>query len=139
MAYATKQDLIDRYGENELARLTDRAAGTTVNDTVVDRALADASAEIDSYLAKRATTPLSPMPGLVVTHCCAIARYYLHEDHAPDRVKDAYKLAIDWLKLAARGDVTVDGVTPAQDAPSADMPLVEGPERIFGRDSMRLY
>lgn len=139
MSYASKQDLIDRFGADELARLTDRALGQTIDDTVIARALGDADAMIDSYLAKRAPTPLSPVPALVLSHACAIARYQLHQDSAPERVKDAYKAALSWLELAAAGKVTIDGIAPTESATTADMPLVEGPERIFGRESMQGY
>ncbi len=137
MTYATQQDLIDRYGERELQLLTDRDAGAAIIAGVVAQALADADAEIDSYLAKRMQTPLTPTPALVRTQACAIARYRLHKDSAPEKIRADYLDAVSWLKRAASGDVTIDGTSPMPDAPSADMPQVEGPARIFGRDSLR--
>lgn len=137
MTYATKQDLIDRYGAVELARLTDRVAATTIDDTVVARALGDADALINSHLARRVTTPLDPVPSFVTGLACQIARYQLHEDHAPDRVKEQYKDAVKWLEAAGRGDVAL-GDTIAPTEPSvAELPIMEGPRSIFGRDKVR--
>lgn len=137
MTYATQQDLIDRYGADELAQLTDRAAATTIDAVVVNRALADADSEIDSFLARRVTTPLSPAPQIVKAHACAIARFRLHKDHAPEHVRDAYKDAIAWLNKAAAGSISIDGLPTPEGATTADMPIVDAPARIFGRDAMR--
>ncbi len=139
MTYATQQDLVDRFGAQELARLTDKDLGETINASTVDRALADTDAEIDSYLSKRVATPLSPAPALVNAHACTIARYRLHGDMVTDRIRDAYKDARAWLEKAAKGEVSIDGLQVAEGAASADMPLVEGPERIFGRDDMKVF
>ena len=136
MAYATEQDLIDAYGARELAQLTDEA-GETIDGAAVARALDAASAEADTYLARRVTTPLDPAPPTLRLHVLAIARHHLHKDHTPERVAAGYKAALDWLRLAASGVVSVDGRAPAPDAPSADMPLVDAAPRIFGRDAMR--
>lgn len=137
MTYATKQDLIDAYGEAELAKLTDRASATTIDDGVLGRALRTADAEIDSYLAKRAPTPISPVPPIVVEQACIIARFKLYKDHAPDRVRDAYKDAVAWLTKAAQGQVVIDGLPAPESAPSADTPLMESSPALFRRDAMR--
>ncbi len=139
MTYATQQDLIDRYGPDELQQLTDRASGMVIAPEVIGRALADATAEIDSYLAKRMQTPLEPVPPLVRAHAAAIARYRLHKDVAPEKIRKDYEDAVAWLRRAAAGEVTIDGATPLPGASTADMPLVDAPPRVFGRDSMRAF
>lgn len=50
--YATKQDMIDRFGENEIIQLTDRltAQGNVVFDTLLDAKLDDACAELNVIL-----------------------------------------------------------------------------------------
>ena len=41
----TRQDLIDRFGEDELVLLTDREGRGVINDEVLNRAIEDAEAE----------------------------------------------------------------------------------------------
>lgn len=59
MAYATRQDIIDRYGEDELIVAADHDEDGVADATVVEQGLADASDEIDAYLAGRYTLPLA--------------------------------------------------------------------------------
>ena len=59
MSYAAQSDLTDRFSAAELAQLTDRVNGTVIDTTVLGRALSDADAEIDSYLATRYALPTS--------------------------------------------------------------------------------
>ncbi len=79
MTYATVQDLIDRYGEREMIQLTDIDEPRT--DAVVSaraqRALDDAAAEVDGYLAGLYALPLSPVPGTLRRVAIDIARYHL--------------------------------------------------------------
>lgn len=41
------QDLIDRFGESELAQLTDRDNYQTINEMIANKAIDDASAEVE--------------------------------------------------------------------------------------------
>lgn len=137
--YATIDDLIARYGEDELVELTDRAdppAGT-VDATVADKALADASQEIDLYLRVRYALPLDTVPSVIGRVCCQIARYTLHVNGAPEKVGKSYEEAIALLVKIARSTVElgIDAVEPAS-APSA-APAVSGPGRVFSRDSLK--
>lgn len=75
--YATSQDVIDRYGSDALLLLADRDNDGLVESTVVDTALADASAEMDAYLAVRYTLPFATPPALLVHLCVDIAIYRL--------------------------------------------------------------
>lgn len=111
MTYATQQNLIDRFGEDQLTQLTDRDGLGVINATVVSRALGDADAEINGYLSTRYTLPLSPVPAVLEKLACDIARYRLFEDAAKDIVKERYENAIRFLKDVVSGKVTlgVDG------------------------------
>jgi hypothetical protein len=79
MAYATQQNLIDRFGERELIELTDRADPPTgaIDAAVVTKALADADGAINGYLAVKYQLPISPVPVMFERFGCDIARYYL--------------------------------------------------------------
>ena len=140
MTYATTQDLIDRYGEAELVALTDRAGEDEIDADVVARALADAEAEINSYLSARYVVPLSTVPQIVVARVCEVARYYLHEEHATETVKARYDAAVRWVRDVAAGKASLgdDDVAPTEPASGAG-PQFEAPERVFSRASLKGY
>lgn len=141
MTYATQQDLIDRYGEEELIQLTDRTDPPqgAIDATVVSRALEDADHEIDGYLAARYTLPLASTPQVLVRIACDIARYRLYDDRATEAVTQRYKDSVRFLEAVSRGQVTL-GLDAAQQAPaSSGGPQYSAPERIFSGDSLADY
>ena len=101
MAYATLQSKIERFTEAELRVLSPLAGQAGQVDTVrVQRALDDASAELDSYLAVRFTVPIEGELPLLVKAVCDIAREDLAR--APsDAVVAAAKRAREWAKAVA--------------------------------------
>ena len=103
MAYATLDDLVARFGEQELIDQTDRVSGTNVDAELVARVLDYASATIDPYLAGRYDLPLPSVPALLVGLCCDMARYALYPDAAPEMVKDRYNNALRLLREIAAG------------------------------------
>lgn len=110
MTYATQIDLVDRFGAEELAQRTNRTDGLTIDTVVLERALADADAEIDSYLAARYTLPLSSTPVVLNRLACDIARYRLYDDGTPATVRQRYEDAVSLLKRMANGDVQLAGM-----------------------------
>ena len=141
MTYVTKQGLIDRFGEQELVQLTDRTniPVSTVDDTVVERAIADASAEIDGYLAKVLQLPLTVVPDVLGKKAADIARYFLYGDRADkeSQVTRSYNEALRWLENVSKGLVQLtDGPeTPA--AAGGGQVQASAPNRVFTRDSLR--
>jgi phage gp36-like protein len=135
MPYATKQDMIDRYGQTELAQLTDRAAGTTIDDNVLNRALGDADSTINGYLAARYTLPLSSTPPLILRLACEISRYSLYEDAAPEQVEKRHDAAIKTLEGVARGLVNLglDSTLLAQVPTAADEVQIQSTGNVFDR------
>lgn len=144
MTYATKQDLIDRFGELELKQLTDRVnrPPTTIDVVVVDRALGDAAALIDGYLAKVYELPVVSTPPVLVKNAADIARYYLHgkaaEKDSP--VTRAYNEAVAWLRDVSKGVVRLDlgdgsGTEPA--AAGGGAIRANPSSRVFRRDTLR--
>lgn len=75
MRYCTLQDMIDTYGEARLAELSDRVnmPATTIDASIVDRAIADAEAEINMYLAGRHNLPLASVPVMLTRIACDLA------------------------------------------------------------------
>lgn len=113
MSYAALQDMIDRFGEQELVQRTDRTDNAAIDTVVLGRALADADAEIDSYLATRYTLPLSSTPTVVNRLACEIARYRLFDDGVPETVRVRYQDAVSLLKRLASGEVLLAGLATA--------------------------
>lgn len=135
MAYATLQDMIDRYASEGLTMLTDRTGAGVPDAAVVGLALDDASQVVDSYIAARYQLPLNPVPDQVGRWCCDIARFFLHKDEAPDAVKTLYSAAIAALKDAQAGRLTLEAA--AVDSPTTGgTVLLSGPDRVFRTDRM---
>ncbi len=131
MTYATQQNLIDRFGTTELAQLTDRTNGTTIDAAVVAKALGDADAEINGYLATRYTLPLSPVPTIIERLACDMARYYLYEDRVTEQVKARYDTALKFLTNVSKGVITL-GVDAASAAPAeSGGAQVKAGDRVF--------
>lgn len=138
MPYATQQDLVDRYSETEIIQLSDRAKTGAIDVAVVAAKLADADAEIDSYLVGRYTLPLVPVPLVLARIACDIARYHLFDDNATEQVTTRYKDAIRFLESLAKGTVSLgpgdaDGTTP----PSGGLPEYCAAPRVFDRDTLK--
>ena len=144
MGYATITDLIDRYGEEELAQRTDRAAGQTIDSAVIDRALEDAAAEIDSSLAARYALPVASVPPLLVRLACAIARYHLHDEAATQRIRDDYEGALKVLAEIRSGArllplaATDGGTAPAAGSAGGGV-QVRTPQRVFTADLLARF
>ncbi len=121
MSYATAEELIAAVPDG--ATLVAQLTGTEEPDTdTIDRALADASAEIDSYLASRYPLPLETVPSVLRQKAVDIAVYRmmtLRPMGAIDDARERYKDAISWLKLLAEGKVSL-GVPSNEPGAEAD-------------------
>lgn len=104
MAYATQNDLITRYGEEELVQITGPASGV-IDSAVVAGALADADALIDGYLAGRYPLPLASVPANLVLIACAVARYLVWKDISTEEIRKRYEDAIRYLERVASGSI----------------------------------
>lgn len=141
MAYTSKAEMMDRFGEGELINLTDRASPPIgiIDDNVLDRALADADAEIDGYLQARYSLPLAGTPRSLGLLAAEIARYRLYDDHAPDHIVDRYKSAVRSLEQIAKGVIKL-GLDAAQAAtPATATPQTDADDPIFSAASLRGY
>ncbi len=136
MSYASATDLEDAYGESELLQLADRDGDGLVDDPVLIAVLARADSLIDGYLATRYALPLTaPYPVALVAVECELARYWLFDDAAPDRVKDGYDQAIAWLKDVAAGRALLALPAAGEDSVSGS-PSWEAPDRLFTAASL---
>jgi len=137
MTYATQADLEARFGADELTQLTDRIGSGLPDASIIARALADADAEIDGYLASRYALPLAIVPTALARIACDIARYRLWEDRASEEVRRRYEDARRLMESIAKGMVSL-GLPEASAAPAlAEASL--GNERVMTRDGTGGY
>lgn len=145
MTYCTKQDLIDRFGEKELTQLTDRTntPASVIDDTVVTRALADATAFADGYIGKAYSLPLQTVPPTLTKLTADVARYYLHakgvDKDSP--VQRAYDQALSFFRDVSKGLVQLVEEATGAVPPAAGNGGVQvvAPPRVFSRQSLRGY
>jgi len=140
MNYATKQDMIDRFGEPDLIELTDRVAPyvAAIVDAVLDRAMADADQEVDSYLRTRYDLPLQTVPAIVPRLACDIAFYLLHHGRATEEVAKRYQNATKLLRSISKREMDL-GIEEDQ-PPSTNMNIrVDSPARIFTDETLGDY
>ncbi|WP_241085737.1 gp436 family protein [Candidatus Vondammii sp. HM_W22] len=134
MPYATTQDLIDRFGEEELIQLTDRTGAGVIDTAVLDRTVADG--EIDGYLSGRYALPLAEVPPVLVRVACDITRYHLYDDVPHSQVRTRYEDARRLLASISTGKVQLGLPTSAGVEPITGSPEVDAPERIFTGNSL---
>ena len=140
MTYASQTDLTDRFGATELAQRTNRVDGLTIDTVVLARALSDADAEIDGYLATRYSLPLLSVPPVLLRLAADIARYRLYDDGVPATVLQRYQDAVSLLKRLSSGDVQLAGATPAPVVGGyGNSVAVKVPTRVFCADRLASY
>lgn len=110
MAYATVSELMARY--------RDDVAIVTASEADLQNALDDASADVDTYLARYAM-PLALVPPKLARVTCDLAQYLIvGTDGAmmTDERRRRYDDAIGWLTMVATGKLDISSlVTPPVD------------------------
>jgi phage gp36-like protein len=137
MPYCTSQDLIDRFGEQEVLELTDRNQTGVIDKAVLEQAIADADAEIDAYLAGRYKLPLGHVPAVLPRIACDLVRYYLYEDHSTEYVQKRYDDATKFLRSVARGDVNLGLSAQGSEATPAGNAQMETGGRVWDRNDSK--
>ena len=135
MAYATLNDLVARFGQEELIQLTDRQGLGVIDGNAVQAALVDADALIESYLAQRYALPVSPVPQLLKRIAADTARFLLHGNAATEAVRAAYKDALKVLSDLSDGPAVLPG---AAAAPKGVNPGAAGGQVVFTAQDRRL-
>jgi phage gp36-like protein len=137
MTYAGVSDLVERFGEAEIRQLTDRDLTGAIDEVVAMRALQDANAEIDGYLSARYQLPLSHVPVVLVRLCVDLARYNLHDGHAPDHIVRRHQDAVDMLKRISNGQVALGLSLDGQSAETTNGAEMVSGGRVWGRGDSR--
>ena len=112
--YCTEQDMVTRFGEDEIASITDRSDSDTpiIDDDVLNAAIADASAQMDGELLQMYEQPVKPFSNTLILICCDIARWLLYEDSldVDQIVQRRYDMAIELLSDISSGVKYVEGL-----------------------------
>jgi len=142
MAYATVEQFVAAVTEAEATVLARAVAPATGYDQAqIQRALDDASAELDTYFAAKYPTPLDPAPEMAQQGAIALAREAL-DRQGRDTVKAAAARIRAWAKDVSRGLAVLAGGVAGVDAP-APAPgqgvQVAAPSRVFTDDSLAAY
>lgn len=137
MAYATQADIVDRYGEADLLVIADRNGDAVVDADVVARALADAAAEIDTYVSAKYALPLPSVPDVLVRINVDIAVYRLSTDaaQATEERRQRYEDCLAQLKDISKGIASL-GISQPPPSSNGGAVLI-GNARIFKRDGLR--
>lgn len=129
MAYATVNDMVERFGQIEMIRLStrDNALPEAIDGGRVALLLDDASSVIDSLLRQRYAVPLAPVPREIRRACCILARYDLAQggEQTPTEAMETERSQVmKWLRELADGSIrlavptaTTDSSARVQDRP----------------------
>lgn len=142
MSYATPADMKARYEDVRLAELTD-PNGMATDDTKLELALADASAEADGYLEGRFTLPIpsDQVPTALVQIVCDIAMYRLFSLRPLGDVEDVrarYKDAIARLNQVSDGELDL-GLSSSLKGANGSLTAFVAAPRIFDQMSLSSF
>ena len=136
MAYCTFQDVQTRLGQADLATLADHDGDGVADQAVVDRAIADAGALIDSHLSVRFAVPVSPVPDALRACAVDLAVYFLRlgRDSVTEDVRRRYEDDLAWLRAVASGRAALGIEPPPAEGSAAPGVRHASDERLFGRN-----
>lgn len=145
MNYCTLEDIRGHVPEARLVEITDDThpnATGSVNEVVVDKAIAESSNVIDAYIGKRFKLPLPGIPSVLRTICIDLSIYNLYERVTELNVSDGmqlrYKNAVSLLKDIADGKASIGDVPEEVDISENGFKMSSTTSQpIFSLDSMR--
>lgn len=138
MAYCTQDDLLKLISQREVVNLA-ADTGDEIDAAVVAECIAQADAEIDSYLAVRYQVPLSPVPDRVRALSVAMAIYYLFSRRSLDDPtrRQNYEDAVAFLKSVGVGKAEIVGAAGVEAlSVSQEVTEINSSTRIFSRETM---
>lgn len=138
MAYCTLSDIQYAMDEADVIRYTDDDDVGIVNTQVVEKAISDAGALVDAYLAGRYAVPLDPVPDVINWAACDIAVYKISSRRgiAPEEVRQKFDDAVKFLDRLASGKGELPGASQSTSG-GADTVQMTSDTRVFSRDRLR--
>ena len=136
-AYATQQDLVDRFGNDAFLAAADRDRDGVADAAAVQGALDDASAMMDAAFSKRYDLPLPTTPRWAARICADLAMGLLvPSESATDLVLARFKAADKFMQSIASGDIGL-GLPPAAVPQTGEVGDVKG--EILGDGPLRQF
>jgi phage gp36-like protein len=116
----TLQDLTKRFGENEIAKLSDRENYQVIDEAVVATAIKDAEGDVAGYLRDAGLVTKDALGNIIyrngaaipddlIRHTCNIARYHLYDNGVTETVEKRYDDAIKWLDKVKKDPTMLTG------------------------------
>jgi phage gp36-like protein len=137
--YIDQSDLDVYLTEAALINLTDDDGNGTVDTAIVDECIVAAESEVDSYISKRYTTPITgTIPETVKEWAVQLTTVRIHLRNLP-MPPDIWELALvarAQLKLVNDGTLSLDIGTDPPDEPSDREAQFNSNTRQFNRPNM---
>lgn len=133
--YCTQQDLVERFGIEELEVHAWDDTTEAIDDSKVDQACQDATDEINLYVASHIALPATTTPPVLVRIACDIARYNLQARNPLDEAKARYEAAIRTLKDIAAGRASL-GEAGQATGPGNVEALRDDSDRVFTLETL---
>lgn len=133
--YATPQDVLDRYSEDEIWSLVGDTPEGGLNLAALERALAEAGEEMNLSLRRRYTLPLATVPAILRRLCVDLALDTLPRNAAEEadmferRAKEARRILGELAKGSMELGLPTIGGTEGS---TASGPMYDTPPRYFG-------
>ena len=141
--YITAQEMINLFGESEMIEVTnlDDPSANTINLVRLESAIAYAESEINSYLNRNYTLPLSSVPIVLINKVADVVRWQLDSRNTRGEVRQRYEEAIAWLKLIAKGDVRLGLDNDNQQVQTTNYPVIgyANPNKVWTREKLYFY
>lgn len=139
MPYASVAQLKAVIPASDLQLLTDFEGADAPSDARLSQALDDASAEIDSYIAKVVALPLASPPHILTVICrdLAMHRLYVNLGHDMTAYQRLRSDALATLKSIARGETAIGDDDGPAELTSPGVAMTDGVERQMTRDRLR--
>lgn len=116
-------EFVDRYGIDEVVRMTDARGDGRIGKALLVAALVDAQALVEAHVSPRYILPINPVPVVLAMAIADIARARLYPGTAPDGVVSAGKAAMRMLERIQSGAMAVAGAALAG-AATSDTPIL---------------
>lgn len=129
--YCSINDMVDVFSLATMIQISQRPGTdrTQLNEPVIEKAIKDASAEINMYLDSRGLLPVTDIPEILTRICCDIAFYYLHlKPNAEGAVVLAYKTRVRQLEKIASGALSL-GLTQSGQVTEPEDVVIFNPGR----------
>ena len=116
-------EFVQRFGLDEVVRMTDHQVAGRVGTEILVSALTDAQAIAEAHIAARYALPLDSVPVLIKGLIADIARARLYAGAAPEGVAGAAKAATRTLESIQAGKLAVAGAA-APSAAASEAPVL---------------